>query len=176
MKNGPKMPTVNNPILTRLLYNYVYINNTTQGTSVFRFHLTYRCGLTDRLVGLLRASFQRGIGPSPFVEYLRTLHLRYYEQQHIGYLEAVQERTQGIVSGLLPKATPFPRWNDPTGYAGYVPSHRYFRCFYDPLIEQHASEIAQHMALLSAEIISHDHSHKVCKSIPSLHSESVVLY
>lgn len=144
--------------------------------TMFRFHLTYRCGLTDRLVGLLRASFQRGIGPSPFVEYLRTLHLRYYEQQHIGYLEAVQERTQGIVSGLLPKATPFPRWNDPTGYAGYVPSHRYFRCFYDHLIEQHASEIDQHMALLSAEIISHDHSHKVCKSIPSLHSESVVLY
>lgn len=57
--------------------------------TMFHFHLTYRCCLSDRLVGLLRTSFQRGIGPSPFVEYVRTLHLRYYEQQHIGYLEAV---------------------------------------------------------------------------------------
>ena len=127
----------------------------------FRFHLTRRCGLTDRLAGTLRVAFQRGIGPSPFVEFVRTLHLRYYEQRHIAYLETVQQRLCSAAAGLLPRHRPFPRWNDPTGYAGYVPSHNYFRGFYDMLIEQHAVAIDQHMAMRSAECLSHDHSFKV---------------
>ena len=129
--------------------------------ALFPFHLTYRCGLTDRLVGVLRASFQRGIGPFPFAKYLRTMHIRYYERLHVSYLETVRQRMQASASGLLPSHRPFLLWNDPSGYAGYVPTHRYFRAFYDSLIELHADEMDQHMAMLSAEGLSHDHSFKV---------------
>lgn len=129
--------------------------------TLFPFHLTYRCGLMERLVGVLRTSFQRGIGPSPFAKYIWTMHIRYYEQLHIAYLETVRQRMQASASGLLPSNCPFPRWNDPSGYAGYVSSHRYFRAFYDSLIELHAAEMDQHMAMLSAEGLSHDHSFKV---------------
>ncbi|KAG1721143.1 hypothetical protein EDB19DRAFT_1859895, partial [Suillus lakei] len=129
--------------------------------ALFPFHLTYRCGLTDRVVGVLRGSFQRGIGPSPFAKYIRTMHIRYYEQLHVQYLETVRQRMQASSSGLLPSHRPFPRWNDPSGYAGYVPTHHYFRCFYNSLVELHAVEMDQHMAMQSAEGLSHDHSYKV---------------
>ncbi|KAG1786521.1 uncharacterized protein HD556DRAFT_1506943 [Suillus plorans] len=99
--------------------------------ALFPFHLTYRCGLTDRL------------------------------QLHVQYLETVRLRMQASASGLLPPHRPFPRWNDPSGYAGYVPTHRFFRCFYNSLTERHASEMDQHMAMQSAEALSHDHSFKV---------------
>lgn len=36
-----------------------------------------------------------------------------------------------------------------------------FRCFYNSLIERHATEMDQHMAMQSAETLSHDHSFKV---------------
>ncbi|KAG2133034.1 hypothetical protein DEU56DRAFT_739210 [Suillus clintonianus] len=129
--------------------------------ALFPFHLTYRCGLAERLIGVLRTSFQGGIGPSPFSKYIRTMHIRHYEQLHVAYLETVRQRMQASASGLLPSSRPFPRWNDPSGYAGYVPSHRYFRAFYDSLIELHAAEMDQHMAMQSAEGLSHDHSFKV---------------
>ncbi|KAG1883234.1 hypothetical protein F4604DRAFT_1901637 [Suillus subluteus] len=80
---------------------------------------------------------------------------------HIQYLETVRQRMQASASGLLPPHQPFPRWNDPSGYAGYVPTHRFFRSFYNSLIERHAVEMDQHMAMQSAETLSHDHSFKV---------------
>lgn len=92
--------------------------------ALFPFHLTYWCGLMDHLVGILRASFQRGIGPSPFAKNIWMMHVCYYEQLHVQYLETVRLRMQASASGLLPPHRPFPCWNDPSGYAGYVPTHR----------------------------------------------------
>ena len=60
-----------------------------------------------------------------------------------------------------PKHKPFGKWADTDGYAGFVPSYTYFRGFYDAMIEKHAAEIDQHMAMLPARIICIDHSHKV---------------
>lgn len=57
------------------------------------------------------------------------MHIRYYEQLHVQYLETVRQRMQASASGLLPPHQPFPRWNDPSGYAGYVPTHRFFDVF-----------------------------------------------
>ncbi|KAG1747482.1 hypothetical protein EDB19DRAFT_1582828, partial [Suillus lakei] len=134
-------------------------------TSQFSFHLTHRCGLSDQMVAILRASFQRGIGPHPFAEIVRRMHLRFYKLRHLEYLETVRQLAQSTAAGLLAPHLPFPRWGDPSGYGGYTPSHRYFQGFYDAMIEQHAGDIDQHMAMLSAELLSHDHSFKVCNSI-----------
>jgi hypothetical protein len=127
----------------------------------FTHHLTFRSGLTDRLVAVLRSSFQRGLGPSPFAEMIRTFHIRYYEKCHIQYLEMVKLCSQFTLAGFTPKHKPFGKWADTDGYAGFVPSYTYFRGFYDAMIEKHAAEIDQHMAMLPARIICIDHSHKV---------------
>lgn len=129
----------------------------------FPFHLTSRNGLTDTLVGLLRSAFQRGIGPVPFAEMLRVLHVRRYEKLYTEYLETVQTRATAVRAGLLARHERFRDWNDVHGYAGYVPSAKFFRNFYDALVESRASEMDQHTAMLSARVLCIDHSHKVCR-------------
>ncbi|KAI0281535.1 hypothetical protein BC826DRAFT_1140742 [Russula brevipes] len=57
----------------------------------FPFHLTHRGGLSDALVALLRSCFQRGIGPSPFAEMIRSFHQRTYEKTYLQYLEMYGE-------------------------------------------------------------------------------------
>ncbi|KAK0451981.1 uncharacterized protein EV420DRAFT_1645916 [Desarmillaria tabescens] len=66
---------------------------------------------------------------------------------------------------MLVKHKPFRMWNDIQGYAGFVPSHNYFTGFYNMLIEKHARELDQHMAMLPAHILCIDHSHKVPKHL-----------
>ena len=66
-----------------------------------------------------------------------------------------------MAAGFLALHQPFGAWNDTNGYSDFVPSHTYFRGFYDMMIERHASEIDQHMAMLPARILSVDHSFKV---------------
>jgi hypothetical protein len=89
--------------------------------ALFPFHLTYQCGLTDRLVGVLWASFQRGIGPSPFAKNIQMMHICYYEQLYVQYLETVRQRMQASASGLLPPHQPFPHWNDPSDMLDMFP-------------------------------------------------------
>ncbi|KAF8328650.1 hypothetical protein F5887DRAFT_897466 [Amanita rubescens] len=134
----------------------------------FPFHLTYRCGVTDRLIALLRSCFQRGIGPTPFAEMIRTLHIRHYEQLMLQYYELVRARKDPILSGLLPKHHRFGSWDDRAGYAGYVPSGRYFAGLYNIIMEKHAQEIDQRMAMLSCRILTIDHSFKVRISVECL--------
>ncbi|KAH7920342.1 hypothetical protein BV22DRAFT_1133160 [Leucogyrophana mollusca] len=93
------------------------------------------------------------------------MHLRYHELLHIEYLEAVRVRAASTVSGLLPPHQPFGKWNNMNGYAGYIPTHKYFRNFYDALIETYAAETDQHMFMQSAEKLSADHSFKVGKHL-----------
>jgi len=99
------------------------------------------------LAALVRSSFGRGLGPSPFAEMIRTLHLRRFEQHHAQYLEMVELRLPYVSPGILTLHEPFGAWDDPDGYAGFVPSHTYFRGFYDCLIERYARQIDQKMAM-----------------------------
>ncbi|SJL13795.1 uncharacterized protein ARMOST_17243 [Armillaria ostoyae] len=135
----------------------------------FPFHLTHRCGLSDSLVALLRSSFQRGVGPSPFTKMIRLFHVRKYEQLHVQYLEMISNRTAStgsLHSTMLVKHEPFGTWDNVDGYGGFVPSHNYFTSFYNAFIEGHAREIDQQMAMLPGRILSIDHSHKVrCNSL-----------
>jgi hypothetical protein len=47
------------------------------------------------------------------------------------------------------------------GYHGYVPSGQWLRDVYDQCIEEHWADITQLMAMLKADVIAIDHSHKV---------------
>jgi hypothetical protein len=112
----------------------------------FTFHLTYCIGLTVELVALLHSSFQRGIGPHPFAEMIRTFHIRNHEQLHLQYLEMVLVRTQATAPGTPVLHQPFGAWDDPDGFAGFVPSGFYFREFYDDLLKRRAVQMDEHMA------------------------------
>lgn len=130
----------------------------------FPFHLSHRCGLSDQLVALLRSSFQRGVGPSPFAKMIRLMHVRRYELLHAQYLEMISIRlssSNSLQNALLAKHEPFETWDDTQGYSGYVPSPKYFSEFYNMFVEKHAAEIDQHMAMLPARILCVNHSHKV---------------
>nr|VWO95947.1 Carboxylic ester hydrolase (EC [Ganoderma boninense] len=141
--------------------------------SQFTFFLTHRNALSDRLVALLRSSFQHGIGPVPFSEIIRMFHLRRYEHKHIQFLELVKSRTAFIEANFAPLHTPFSDWNDRRGFAGYVPSEHYFRNVYDTIIERYADELDQYSAMLPATILSIDHSHKVPKHLIKVEGEEV---
>ena len=130
---------------------------------LFTHHLTYRGGLTDRVVAMLRSSFLRGVGPGPFAETIRINHLHQYEHLQLQYLEIVYTRQQSAMANLLGKFEPFGAFDDRDGYAGFVPSPRYFRDFYIYFIASHASSMDQYTAMLSARILQIDASFKVRK-------------
>ncbi|KAK2464000.1 hypothetical protein APHAL10511_003944 [Amanita phalloides] len=139
----------------------------------FPFCLTYRCGVTDRLIALLCSSFQYGHGPRPFAEMIRSFHIRRYEQLMLQYYELVRMRKDSTLSGLLPKHLRFGAWDDRAGYAGYVPSGHYFGALYNLVIENHAKQIDQCMAMLSCCIMMIDHSFKVPKHLGKLNGKAV---
>jgi hypothetical protein len=56
---------------------------------------------------------------------------------------------------------PFGAFGDQGGYAGFVPSTRYFAQFYDMLVEESAPVMRQLIASLPANVIKQDHSFKV---------------
>lgn len=58
--------------------------------SQFPFFLTRRCGVSNRVLELLRHCFQRGVGPLPFSNLLRKLHLTLFEERHWLYLAMVE--------------------------------------------------------------------------------------
>jgi hypothetical protein len=130
----------------------------------FTHHLTFRSGLTDRVVALMRACFLQGIGPGPFANIIRTNHIRRYEQLHLQYLEMVYSR-QHLPLAFTGKYEPFSAFDDRDGYAGFSPSPRYFRDFYINYIASHSEEMDQYTALLSAKCLQIDHSFKVCFQI-----------
>jgi len=126
----------------------------------FTHHLSYRGGLTGRLVALMRGCFLQGIGPAPFANLVRMNHLRRYEQLHLQYLETVYSRSQMPLSHTG-KYQSFSAFDDCDGYAGYTPSSGYFRNFYVNYIGSHAAEMDQYTAMLSAACLQIDHSFKV---------------
>ncbi|KAH8068402.1 hypothetical protein BXZ70DRAFT_1069038 [Cristinia sonorae] len=131
----------------------------------FTHHLTYRSGLTDAVVQMMRSCFQRGIGPQPFAEMIRTNHTRRYEQLHLLYLEMVYRKLHSPLSHMLSGFIPWPAFSDRSGYAGFTPSANYFRDFYINMTRARASEMDQVTAMLSSKILAIDHSFKVVKHL-----------
>lgn len=128
----------------------------------FEFRLTYRCGLTSKLVSLLRETFSAGVGPEQFTTMIQAAHYQRYDQLHCQFLEMVLHRSgSGTLSSVWTMTTSFGAFGDQSGYAGFVPSAKYFAKFYDMLIEEAAPAMRQLITSLPADIIKQDHSFKV---------------
>lgn len=126
--------------------------------------LTHRSALSKPILALERALFQKGLGSSQFCEIIKTLHLRHFDQLHLQYLDMIYDN-QNSNPWKNQIFRPFSQFADSQGYAGYVPSSRWFRDFYDQFIESHLPRINQYSAMLSARICAIDHSHKITKHI-----------
>lgn len=131
-------------------------------TAQFNFHLTCRAGLTDRVATLLRSCLARGVSVHAFTDMIRRFHIREYERRHLCYLQMIHAQRGSVADFFKVKYERFSEFGDRNGYAGYTPSNLYFQRFYVKFIEGHAHEMDQHMAMLSARVLSVDHSHKVC--------------
>ena len=124
--------------------------------------LSHRNAIADPVLAVMRTCFQYGMGSKQFSNCLQVLHHRHFDALHVQYL-------QGILSCVDPDPStpyePFGTFDDRGGFSGFVPSSQWLRGMYDKLIEEHGSEIDQKTAMLTAEIVAIDHSHKVCMSI-----------
>lgn len=130
----------------------------------FTHHLTYRSGLTDTVVALLRSSITRGISVKSFTESIRQLHIRRYENKKLQYLHALMDRKQSALSFRRDRFPHFGDFDDQDGYSGFVPGAYYFGEFYTQVVESHAHEMDQHMSMLPARVLEMDHSFKVSPS------------
>ncbi|KAL6307399.1 hypothetical protein BKA93DRAFT_747778 [Sparassis latifolia] len=79
---------------------------------------------------------------------------------HLQFLELIKDRKDGTQGNFFTKVSPFSLFGDRSGYAGFVPTASYFHQFYDCLIESWAPEMEQRISLLSARVLSVDHSFK----------------
>ncbi|KAF9231664.1 hypothetical protein BU15DRAFT_82124 [Melanogaster broomeanus] len=131
----------------------------------FPFQLTYRSGLTTRLAELLRSSIRAGIGPAPFAEMLQSFHYQRFDELHLQYLELIYSRYKACPEQFWVRKQSFGSFGDREGYAGFVPTHAYLRCFYDMVIEQCSSELKQCIAMLPARVLAIDHSFKIIKRL-----------
>jgi hypothetical protein len=109
----------------------------------------------------MRSCFQEGTGPGPFTAMIESFHYHRYDKLHIQYLEMIKSQCGNPVIFLAGKYEPFGLFNDRNGYSGYIPTPRYFRNCYERFMDEYASKIDQHMAMLPAWVLSIDHSHKV---------------
>jgi len=124
--------------------------------------LTHRSGLASSVFALQRGPFVNGFGAKQFSDLLHTLHLRKFDLMQIQYLDIID-----VMRLTCPWSNtiyePFSSYEDPEGYAGFVPCSQWLRDLFDCFIEKHNIDIKQFTAMLSARICAIDHSHKITK-------------
>ena len=103
-------------------------------------------------------------GTQQFRDILRVQHLHQIDQLQIQYLELIYyKRAASPWKNSIFGA--FSSFDDPAGFAGYIPSSRWFKDTFDMFVESHHPQIDQYMAMLPARICAIDHSHKITKHI-----------
>ena len=138
----------------------------------FPIVLTHHSGLFSPILALQRSLFQKGLGGKQFSQIIKGLHLHYFDQLHIQYLDMIYDH-RDAKPWKNPTFKPFSEFADPKGYAGYVPSSNWLCDLYDQFIESHLPRINQYSAMLTARICAIDHSHKITKHIVMIEGVSV---
>jgi len=126
--------------------------------------LSHQSALSSPILALECCLFQKGIGSKQFAEIIKTLHLCYFDQLHLQYLQMIQDNREKAIWKNF-KFEPFSEFTDLKGYAGFIPSSMWFRDIYDQFIESHLPCINQYSAMLTARVCAIDHSHKITKHI-----------
>ena len=130
----------------------------------FPVTLTHRSALSSPILALECCLFQKGIGRKQFADIIKFLHLRYFDQLHLQYLQMIKDNREKVIWKNF-RFEPFSEFTDSKGYAGFIPSSMWFRDLYDQFIESHLLRINQYSAILTASVCAIDHSHKITKHI-----------
>ncbi|KAG2212145.1 hypothetical protein INT45_002922 [Circinella minor] len=100
--------------------------------SIFPAILTHRGGISRQLADLLRPCFQNAIRPGHLHDLLQELHHLRHNRLQLTYLTLIDYQQQHAPqfssfgrSGLSQSHPQFSYFDDPLGYAGYVPSATY---------------------------------------------------
>ncbi|KAF8436854.1 hypothetical protein L210DRAFT_934661 [Boletus edulis BED1] len=129
----------------------------------FKFWLTHRSGLTLQLTSFLCEVFIADVRPEQFTTIIQAAHYQRYDLLHCQFLEMVLHQIgSGTLFSIWTTTTPFGAFGDRNGYAGFVPTARYFAKFYDMLVEEFAPAMYQLISLLPADVIKQNHSFKIC--------------
>ncbi|KAL9536765.1 hypothetical protein MBANPS3_012383, partial [Mucor bainieri] len=138
--------------------------------------LTHRAGVSKAVANLYRPCIQNSVGPERFQKIIREQHHLKHDRLELQYLLAkVNQRNSAFEnSGFnFPPVEPFSNFDDPKGYAGYVPSGGYFRTLYTSLIEVLQPKMDKHMMLLDGNVLKGDHSFKFPKHMGKIEDNSV---
>ncbi|BGP51804.1 hypothetical protein JCM10450v2_007760 [Rhodotorula kratochvilovae] len=119
------------------------------------------------------------LGAVAFSSMLRRAHALEFDLLREAYLQAIADK-HFLPSGELkpfmgepPAYEPFGEFDDPAGYAAYVPSSKWLSERYIDEIEAERSSMAQRASMLSLGIGAIDHSHKIPKLIARVEGEPV---
>ncbi|KAF8578394.1 hypothetical protein K439DRAFT_1621365 [Ramaria rubella] len=106
------------------------------------------------------------MGAKQFSDALCVQHTHHYDELHLQYLQSIYA-CQGMANWKKQTFSAFKKFDDMSseGFHGFVPSAQWLQDMYDRFIENHKAELEQHTAMLSAEICTTDHSHKIIKHI-----------
>jgi hypothetical protein len=87
----------------------------------FPITLTHRSAMYTPLLSLQRPLFHKGLGAQQFAKIIHVQHLHHFDLLQIQYLEMIDAMH---INSPWKNSTfeAFSAFNDPLGYAGYVPS------------------------------------------------------
>jgi hypothetical protein len=131
---------------------------------LFPCFLTHRSALDHNVLTLLRATVAESLGPGPFQDILTELHKQRYEKEKARYLGQLRTHlakpgTKHFFVKESPK--PFPDFDDPCGYGGFIPSSRYLVSVCKSFILQNEAQLQAQIAKAPAEVLSADETFKV---------------
>lgn len=128
----------------------------------FPARLSHRSAISNTTFGYMRSCFQNGMGAKQFSDAIRMRHLQRYDELQLQYLQSIATGAS-FSNWTGEKFKAFLPFEDSSneGYHGFVPSSQWFRDMYDDFVEEHDQDYNQHRAMLTNDIGSVDHSHKV---------------
>ncbi|KAF7720604.1 hypothetical protein EC973_007053, partial [Apophysomyces ossiformis] len=145
--------------------------------SEFPAYLTHRCAISKAVGNLLRPCIQNGMGVERFRHTLQELHTLQHDRLELQYLNSVAYRRQyptlDDMLGSSQQLRSFSRFDDPTRYAGYIPSTAYLRLVYTTIMDQLRPLIDKQMMQIGGQILKGDHSFKIIKHMAKIGSAPV---
>jgi hypothetical protein len=131
-------------------------------SAMFPAYLTARSGLDKKVVTMLRALFNKSVGPEPFSNLLKELHtLRHHQLMYNYYSVVNHRRALGSVEFNATNHLRFSTFDDQSGYAGFTPSAGYLRDVYLQQMREIRTFQDLEVMMRSSKILKGDDSHKV---------------
>ncbi|CEP11895.1 hypothetical protein [Parasitella parasitica] len=133
--------------------------------------LSSKGGVSKVVADLLRPCMQNSMGPQRFQKVLREMHVLRHDRLELQYLLSAFSKKSGVLH--FQAFEPYSTFDDPTKYAGYVPTAAYFRTLYTAIIQQLQPKMDKQIMLLDGKVLKGDHSFKFPKHMAKIEEAGV---